>query len=184
MSSYSCSFCGPTPLHFHFGYDEDDELCLQIKDTMRLLIHDMCRRNVRDFYSDCEMGVSMWGAEIVADLMRYSKDIKLNCILPYEEQATKWSPELRDRYFSILEKSSETSYIYPKYTDRCYRDCGRYLVDHTDKVIAVQDNDPILSLDAVTQFVSYAKQKRKTIIIIDPESGLLRSKEYSLLTNC
>jgi len=183
MNINSCSFCGPNLLRFNFGFDEEDDLCLQIKETMRLQILDMYNRNVKNFYTDCEIGVPMWGAELVADLMRQFNDIQLFCILPYEEQATKWSPDQRDRYFSILEKSSMTKYIHAKYTDSCYRDCGRYLVDHTDNVIALYDNDPILPLNIASQFVSNARQKSKTIIYIDPDSGLVRSKDHTLLSS-
>ncbi len=36
----------------------------------------------------------------------------LFCITPYEEQATKWTPELRERYFDMLVKCSHMTAVY------------------------------------------------------------------------
>lgn len=87
MLTSSCAFTGHHPMRFPFGYDEDDELCQRIQNTMLLQILALVDNGVTDFYSDCEVGPSMWGAELVLRIMEQYPQVRLFCILPFEEQA-------------------------------------------------------------------------------------------------
>lgn len=171
MSVTSCAFVGKHPLQFQFGYDEEDYRCIRIKHTMRLQILTLYENGVTDFYTDCEVGASMWGAELVLALMRQHQEIRLFCVLPYEEQAKKWTPELRDRYYVILEKSSGNTLISTHYSDDCYRRCGRYLVNHAGILIAVYDREAIPCLEPARQLIAYAKKKGRGIIYIHPDTA-------------
>ena len=63
------------------------------------------QNEVTAFYSNCVPSTPMCVAELGLGLQYRGSDIQLHCVLPYEEQATKWTPQLRNRYFSIVERS-------------------------------------------------------------------------------
>ena len=171
MTAMSCALIGQHPMRFRFGYDEDDVLCHKIKLEMVRQILILYQNGVTSFFTDCETGPSMWGAEAIIALMDKLKSIKLFCAIPYEEQATKWSPDLRDRYFNILEKCTGSVYTQRHLDSDCYRICGKYLVDHSNFVLAVYDTNLITTLDPVTAIVNDAKEAGKGIIYIHPDTA-------------
>ncbi|OLN30112.1 SLOG family protein [Desulfosporosinus metallidurans] len=63
MDITSCAFVGYHPLRF--GYDEEDSLCISIKQKMLLQILALYENGVTDFCTSCEVGASMWAAEMV-----------------------------------------------------------------------------------------------------------------------
>lgn len=173
MNTLACAFTGHDPLRFPFGYDEEDDLCLKIRKTMLIQILALYQNGVTAFYSNCEPGAPMWGAELVLELQRRVHNIQLHCVLPYEEQATKWTPQLRERYFSIVERSTSEYMICTHYENDCYLLCNKYLVNHASFVLAVYDNHPIIQLEPVVHLIAYAKKKNREIITIHPDTGLL-----------
>ncbi|MHB8172538.1 MAG: SLOG family protein [Thermincolia bacterium] len=103
--------------------------------------------------------------------MQEHSEILLICVLPYEEQAKKWTPELRNRYYTILEKSSHNILINTHYTEDCFRRCGQYLVNHASFLIAVYDNGNITNMDATSRTIAYARKKERGIIYIHPDTA-------------
>jgi uncharacterized phage-like protein YoqJ len=171
MNTDTCALTGHHPLRFDFGYDEDDPLCGTIKRTMLSQIKTLCENGVTTFFTDCEVGVGMWAAELVLDLMRSHPEVQLICVLPHEEQAKKWTPELRDRYYIILEKSSRNVLIGTHYTENCYKRCGEYLIRHAYFLIAVYDNENVTTLDTASRTIAYARKKGRGIIYIHPDTA-------------
>lgn len=71
------------------------------------------QRGVTQFLTACDCGVGLYAAEIVNGLRETTDpDLMLFCYIPHEEQATKWAPYLRERYFTMLEKSTHISAVY------------------------------------------------------------------------
>lgn len=171
MNNFSCAFAGHNPLRYSFGYDEEDELCLLIKKKILQQILDLYENGVTIFYSNCEVGASMWGAELTLELMKRFPELKLHCVIPFEEQAKKWTPPLRDRYYNILEKCTNNYLISTNFTKDCYLRCNQYLVNHAGFILAVYDNDPILKMEPVTQLITYARKKKRGIISIHPDTA-------------
>lgn len=73
------------------------------------------------------------GAEIVLSQKLFTPDISLEIYMPHEEQAVKWAPNWRERYFSIHEKADEVV----TYNDRakCFDD----MCDEADMLIYVRN---------------------------------------------
>ena len=62
------------------------------------------QQGVTHFSVVCDYGVGLYAAEIINALRNDDSELMLFCITPYEEQATKWTPALRERYFDMLIK--------------------------------------------------------------------------------
>lgn len=171
MEITACAFTGHRPSRFKFGYDEEDVLCNKIKREMLDQILALYNNGITHFYTGMAMGVDIWAAELVIAMMKIYPDMQLYCVIPYEEQAMKWSQEYRNRYYHILEQSTRNILISKRYSNVCYAQRNRYLVDNTQILLAVYQHSEQKS--GTKQTVAYAKQKQKGIIYIDPDSAKL-----------
>lgn len=171
MRNIGCTFTGHEPMRFRFGYDEEDELCQQIKAAMKLQVLALYDNGITDFYTNCEPGASMWGAELILDLINHFPHLKLYCVIPYEEQAKKWTPQLRDRYYTILEKSTYNYLISTKFEKSCYLRCNEYLVNHTGLLLSVYKDQSLVLMEPAAHLVTYARKQNKGVILIDPDTA-------------
>lgn len=139
MFEKTAAITGPMPHKFSFRNNEEHPACFKIKDSLRnqILLH--YGLGVRRFLSGACIGVEMWAGEIVLSLMGEYPDIELYCIIPFEEQATKWTERQRDRYFAMLEKCTKSVQLNSRYYHGCYRDRNLFLAKNSKYLIAVYD---------------------------------------------
>lgn len=171
MTTLSCAMVGHHPARFQFGYDEEDWRCQRIKLELIRQIVILYQNGVTDFYTSCEVGPPMWGAEAVLALMDKLKGLRLHCVIPFEEQATKWTPDWRNRYFSILAASTSVHMTQNRLTNESYRLCGKYQIDHANFVLAVYDTRLTSPLDPVSSTIQDAKDANRGIIYIHPDTA-------------
>ena len=157
----TCAFTGHRPQNLPFGFNEEDERCIDLKKALREQII-----NLTHFISGMAIGVDMYAAEIVLGLKASYLGITLESAIPCESQAAKWSEALRDRYFDIASKCDKETLIQTHYTPDCMDKRNRYMVDHADVLIAVWDGSP----SGTGKTVRYAHQQGKSVTIIDPVS--------------
>ena len=152
----TCAFTGHRPQNLPFGFNEEDERCIDLKKALREQIINLIENE----------GVDMYAAEIVLGLKASYLGITLESAIPCESQAAKWSEALRDRYFDIASKCDKETLIQTHYTPDCMDKRNRYMVDHADVLIAVWDGSP----SGTGKTVRYAHQQGKSVTIIDPVS--------------
>lgn len=75
--------------------------------------------------------------------------------------------EQRERYFGILEKCDEETMLQTRYTKDCMQKRNRYMVDHSNHVLAVWDGS---FRNGSGQTVRYAQKMGKMITIIRPDT--------------
>lgn len=80
-------------------------------------------------------------AEILHGLKRSDEELETVCYVPCEEQATKWTPELRDRYFNALAACMEVVNMACEKTVGCELKAHLKTVKEADTVIAIYDPD-------------------------------------------
>lgn len=167
MQKKICAMIGLNPDSFSYGLNEDDDRCIALKLKLLQQISILYENGIHVFLSNCALGVNMWAAEIVAGLMCIHPNIELICVIPYEEQAVKWPAEYRDRYFSLHEECTQSILFNTAYRKDCLIECGRYLVNESDILLAVCDEQN-LHLSMAGQMVAYAKQVKRDLILIHP----------------
>ena len=101
-SPKSCAILGHNPMRFAWGFDEEAAECHDMKMELAQQIMVLRQQGVTHFSVACDYGVGLYAAEIINALRNDDSELMLFCITPYEEQATKWTPELREHYFDIL----------------------------------------------------------------------------------
>ena len=120
----SCCFTGHRPAKLPWGTDESDERCLRLKARLREVI----ARAVEDGYTHfiCGMaeGCDLYCAEAVLALRERHSEVTLEAAIPCPTQADGWSA------------------AQEHYTRECMQRRNRYMVDHSDLLIAVHDGLP------------------------------------------
>lgn len=109
------------------------------------------------FYVVPDSGAGLWTGEIINLLRNNDPALLLQCILPHEEIASKWSPELRDRYFALLEQCTHLSAVSrPGHGDAMGLALAK-LIDASDFVIAVYAPESRRG-DAVDRAMEYLQE--------------------------
>lgn len=158
-------FTGHRPQTITYLWDESSQQALELKSRIKkAIVYLIENKNVKHFISGMALGVDMIAAEIVLDLKKKYPNITLECAIPCETQANKWTVKYRDRYFSIIEKSDKETLLQTHYTADCMHKRNRYMVDKSDYVIAVWNGSP----SGTGKTVMYAKENHKTILQIKP----------------
>ena len=167
MNRKACAFTGHRPGRFSFGYDEEDEKCIRLKLMLAAQISHLIESGVSIFYTGMALGTDQWCAGIVLDMKRQYPHVRLIAVLPCETQASKWSPEQRERYFNTLAACDDVITLNTRYTPQCMLERNRYMVDHAGFLLAVYDGG-VKGGTAYT--VRYAKEKKREIIVIRPDT--------------
>lgn len=166
MNTRTCAFTGHRPQSLPFGFNESDERCIALKQKLRNeIIRQIEENGVTHFISGMAIGVDIYAAEIVLGL-KAKYNITLECAIPCETQAEKWSEPLRNRYFEIASKCDKEAMLQHHYTPGCMDKRNRYMVDHADYIIAVWDG----RASGTSKTVRYAQHQGKPIRVINPKT--------------
>ena len=159
----------------------DDLCCIQtyaavaggqeLRHTALMQHHDLLRqRGVTQFLTACDCGVGLYAAEIVNGLRETAdQDLMLFCYTPHEEQATKWAPYLRERYFTMLEKCTLISVVCPVGTPDAQLQAYRKIIDLADVVLYVHDADMSASDNAENKAFAYAAENHTPTLVLHPK---------------
>lgn len=162
---YTCCFTGHRPNKLPFGYDEQDERCIKIKNQLKSqIVALITQKDVTHFITGMALGIDLICAEIVIELKEKYPFITLESAIPYEEQAANWTDEQRDRYYRIAELCDKETLLQYHYNKWCFQNRNRYMVDKSDFIIAVWNGER----SGTANTVKYAESQNKEIIIIEP----------------
>lgn len=169
MDEKNCGFLSHVPTRFKFGWDEEDSLCIDLKQVILQQIQRLRQKDYSRFYVVPDSGAGLWAGEILNLLRQDDPNLLLQCILPHEEIAVKWSPELRERYFSLLERCTHLAVMSRPNDPKSVGRALARMVDYSDFVIAVYDSASRRG-DAVDQAMNYLYQTKKPYLMIHPDT--------------
>ena len=165
----SCAVLGCSPMRFAWGFDEEDSKCKEMKLELLQQIMVLRQLGVTSFAVACDPGVGLYAAEAVNALRETDGDLLLFCVTPHEEQATKWPPYLRERYFTMLEKCTYITAVSLHPTPTSQLDAYERIIDQSDMVLAVYDAASKRS-DEVDTAMDYAGALHRQIVLVHPET--------------
>ena len=127
------------------------------------------QNGVSQFLVACDCGVGLYAAEIINGLRTTDHDLMLLCYTPHEEQATKWAPYLRERYFTMLEKCTLIFTVCEVGAPDAQLHAYKKIIDLTDVVLAVYDRDMPPTGSAEDRALAYAVDTaHKPVLELDP----------------
>ena len=163
----TCAIIGGSPLCFPWGFDEEDEGCAALK---LLLFHWITRlrgEGCARFAVSMDCGAGLYAAELLQGLRETDRALAAVFCVPHEEQATKWTPALRDRYFAALAASTEVISIARRKTVDCAFRAHLEAMREADTVLAVYDpEDPRCAREAAA--VAVAEMLGKRVLVLAP----------------
>ncbi len=165
----TCAIIGCSPMCFPWGFDEEDEGCVALK---MILINQITRlrgEGYMRFAVSMDCGVGLYAAEIIHGLKESDGELETICFVPCEEQATKWTPELRDRYFNALAACTEVVNVAYEKTVGCEFKTYLEAINKAGIVIAVYDpDDPCCEREAAA--VTVAEMLNRQVLTVDPKA--------------
>ena len=172
-----CAVMGQHPLRFPWGFDEEDDRCRKLKIELAQQIMVLCQEGVSQFLVACDCGVGLYAAEIINGLRTTDHDLMLLCYTPHEEQATKWAPYLRERYFDVLEKCTYISAVCEVGAPGAQLQAYKEIIDLADVVLCVYDTDIPATSSAEDRALAYAEGQHKSLVLLHPTE--LTTKQIS-----
>ena len=165
----TCAIIVCSPMCFPWGFDEEDESCAALKLILINQISKLRGEGCTRFAVSMDCGVGLYAAEILQGLKESDDALEMICHVPYEEQATKWTPELRDRYFNALAACTEVVNVDYEKTVDCEFKAYLEAMKEADAVIAVYDpDDPRCEREAAA--VTVAEMLNRQVITVDPKA--------------
>lgn len=162
-----CAVLGQPVMRFPWGFDEEDSRCGQMKLALTQKIMELRQLGVTQFLVACDCGVGLYAAEAVNLLRENDDDLWLICVPPHEEQATKWAPYLRERYFDMLLKCThiEPLAALPQPDAQYLAYCR--IIDWADVVLTVYDDAAQSGDTPEDRAITYAKRQKKPQVTVD-----------------
>ena len=124
----SCCFTG----HREIPYQEQEMISARLEEEVRRLIG----MGFVTFHAGGALGFDTLAAQCVLKLKKEFPKIRLCIDVPHKGQERKWSMENIKQYQEILLFADEVNILSESYFRGCMHVRNRYMVDHSDCVIA------------------------------------------------
>ncbi len=132
-----CCILAQTPENWQIieNSQEGDLLFERIKE----LLSGLSDEGVEWLLTPMRSGVETMAAQIVSG----GEAMKLECVIPYEEQHITLTEAERDRYFGIIEKSQKETLISTRKREESMTLCYEYIVRESDLLIVSEELIPL-----------------------------------------
>lgn len=157
-----CTFTGNRPNKLPWGYNEECQQCISVKRKISDAVIAAIADGFDTFVCGMAQGGDFYFAEAVLEAAQ-SHNIFLECAIPFKGQENRWTQKERVRYGGILQRADEVTILSEYYTQWCMHARNRYMVDKSDRVIALD----YCSYGGTRWTVDYAKGCEKEIIFIE-----------------
>ncbi len=161
----TCAIIGQPPMRFPWGFDEEDEDCRELKLALAQKIMELRQQGVTRFAVVADCGIGLYAGECVNALRQSDADLMLFVVTPHEEQATKWAPYLRERYFKLLADCTIMEAASLHQTPDCDYKAYRKIIDYADMILAVYDSTMARG-DVVDLAMEYVKERGLPVLPI------------------
>ena len=155
-------------MRYPWGFDEEDAGCRKLKIELAQQIMVLRQSGVSQFLTACDCGVGLYAGEIINGLRTTDHELMLICYTPHEEQATKWAPYLRERYFTMLEKCTLISTVCEVGAADAQLQAYKKIIDLADVVLCVYDTDIPATSSAEDKALAYAEGQQKSMLLLHP----------------
>lgn len=132
---HRCCFTGHRPEKLNTSEKE-------VKAALRKQIDQAVHDGFKVFITGMARGVDLWAAEIVLDLRKRNKEIRLICAIPHDGFEARWSPSWQELYRYVLAEADLTRVISKGYHTGVYQVRNEWMVNHSARVIAVFNGQP------------------------------------------
>jgi uncharacterized phage-like protein YoqJ len=160
----TCCFSGYRPEKLPWGYNENDDRCVQLKEKLYDVISAVYVSGIRHYICGMALGSDTIFCETALQFKEDHPDVTLEAALPCEDQAARWTEQQRNRYFQLIQQCDTETYVSRRYSPDCMMRRNMYMVDHASVLIAVYDG----RFGGTMHTVGYAEMNGLEIIQLKP----------------
>ena len=146
-------------------FNEDDERCITMKKELKEQLEISINEGYDTFLSGMALGFDMICVEILLELKKRYKYVRIIGVLPCKNQDCKWPEKEQKRYRKLLD---QLDYIRCKYDEyigaECMLERNRFMVNNSSKMIALFNGQN----GGTKSTIDYAKNQNLNIVIIKP----------------
>ena len=153
---HRCCFTGHRPEKLNTSEKE-------VKAALRKQIDQAVHDGFTVFITGMARGVDLWAAEIVLDLRKRNKEIRLICAIPHDGFEARWSPSWQELYQYVLAEADMTRVISKGYHTGVYQVRNEWMVNHSTRVIAVFNGQP----SGTKNTIDYAYRQGVPVVLIE-----------------
>ncbi len=169
----SCCFTGYRPHRFLFS--PDGLRPEQVQQALGAQIAALYEEGCRTFVSGMCIGADLWAVAEVVALRDSHPDICLVAAVPFEGQEERWPAAAQREYRRLLSACDRVEVLAPrpstpKEATACYRARNRWMVEQTDRVLAVYDMEAAEVRSGTAATVRYARRLLRPIRYIHPRT--------------
>ena len=137
----TCCCTGHRPKGFPWFYGLDKKPHKKYLKVLKEILEEKIEQGYGYFIAGGALGADSDFAETVLALKKRYRDIQLEIAVPCPNQDLKWTFEDKKRYQKILDKADKVTLVSDHYTRWCMHDRNRYMVDHSDCVVAIWNGE-------------------------------------------
>jgi len=146
---HRCCFTGHRPQKLRRPVDD-------IKVDLENEILDAIQEGHTTFITGMACGTDIWAGSIVVRLRERFPDLKLIAAIPFPGFADSWEKEWREKYERLLAAADLVKIMSADFSEAAYQARNQWMVDHSDRVIAVYDGQP----GGARNTIRYARKHR------------------------
>lgn len=151
-----CAFAGHRPEKV---IGSEGKIIVEVRKAILKAIDD----GYQVFLTGMSRGVDLWAADIVIELRRHNKKIKLVCVIPFEGMDDRWSVDWQKHFNLVRMQADCVQVLSDRYAPDSYQKRNDWLVEHSSRLIAVFNGDPSGTRNAI----NYAQQQGVSTLIIE-----------------
>lgn len=135
----TCFFAGHRPYRFSFEPEEKKQFYENLYANILKAIRELLQTGCNTFLCGGTMGFDIMCGEAVAELKKEFPEIRLGCILPFENHHSDFSPNWQERFLKILDVCDFIDYVSPTKVIGCYYDRHKKMINNSSYMITYFD---------------------------------------------
>ena len=135
----TCAFTGHRPSKYPFLSDADSPEYARLKAALSARTDAAIAAGYTHFLCGGALGVDTLAAELILEKRQTNPRITLEIAVPCDGQDRYWRKRDREKYSAILTLADVITFISSSYTPFCMLERNRYMVEQSQKLIAVYD---------------------------------------------
>ena len=158
-----CAFTGHRPERLPWGLNEADPRCAALKTLLRRTVREVYDRSFHTFLCGMARGCDQYFAEaVLAVKADGARDAQLCAMIPCPSQPDGWDAASVARYWALLDACDRIEVLEDHYSPGCMLRRNRYMVDHSQLLLAVHDGSP----GGTRYTIEYALRQRRDVLVL------------------
>lgn len=130
-----CAFTGHRPEKL---YEKEAYVIMELRKEIVSAVAD----GYTTFVTGCSRGCDLWAADIVIELQRSNKDIRLVCAIPFPGFDERWPVDWKKHLQLVKKKADLIHTLEPSYSPEAYQKRNEFMCQNASRIIAVCDGKP------------------------------------------